>query len=133
MSAVEVNFSIESEADLSRAIAGSGKLARHLGFEDAGVAGIMTAVSELGRNILKYAATGRIRLTRVNEGGRCGIEICAEDKGPGIPDVEQALRDHFSTGGTLGLGLPGVRRMLDDFAIESRPNAGTRVRGRKWR
>jgi serine/threonine-protein kinase RsbT len=129
----EVIVPIESEADLSLAIAGAGKLARQIGFEDAGTAQIMTTVSELGRNILKYATRGRIRVTQLEAGARLGIEILAQDDGPGIPDVVQALRDHFSTGGSLGLGLPGVQRMMDDFEIQSRPQSGTRVRARKWR
>jgi serine/threonine-protein kinase RsbT len=133
VTADEVTFQVESEADLSLAIAGVGKIARRIGFGDAGAAGIMTTVSELGRNILKYATRGRIHVSGLEQGVRRGIEISALDEGPGIADVAAALRDHFSTGGSLGLGLPGVRRMMDDFEIESRPGAGTRVRTRKWR
>ena len=133
MNAEELTFAIDSEFDLQLAIAGARKMARDSGFGEEGIAAIMTTVSELGRNILKYAGQGRIRLLPLEEEGRRGIEIRAEDDGPGIADVAAALRDHFSTGGTLGLGLPGVRRMMDQFDVESRPGAGTRVRARKWR
>jgi serine/threonine-protein kinase RsbT len=129
----EIVFPVGCEADLRLAIAGARKLACRLGFGDVATAEIMTTVSELGRNILKYATRGRIRLAGLEEGGRHGIEICALDEGPGIADVSQALRDHYSTGGSLGLGLPGVKRMMDDFELESRPSVGTRVRARKWR
>ncbi len=91
----------------------------------------MTTVSELARNILKYAGRGTIRLSCYGELGTEGIEIQAEDRGPGIADVEAAMRDHYSTSGTLGLGLPGVRRMMDSFTIDSAPGRGTRVTVRK--
>jgi serine/threonine-protein kinase RsbT len=133
MSDHEVVFPVESETDLRLAIAGAGKLAGQLGFGNVSTAEIMTTVSELGRNILKYATRGRIRLVGLEAGNRHGVEICAQDEGPGIVDVAQALRDHYSTGGSLGLGLPGVQRMMDEFEIESRPQVGTRVRARKWR
>ncbi len=92
-----------------------------------------TAVSELARNIVKYAGTGEIRISEVRTGGRVGVEATARDRGLGIPDVELAMIDSYSTGGTLGLGLPGVRRMMDEFEIDSSPGSGTRVRIRKWR
>ena len=93
---------------------------------------IATAVSELARNILKYAVSGEIRLRQVDGPSGRGIEIEAVDRGPGIEDPEAAMRDHFSSGGTLGLGLPGVRRMMDEFSLESTPGEGTRVTAVKW-
>ena len=93
---------------------------------------IATAVSELVRNILKYAGNGEIWLRRIKEPSRRGIEIEALDRGPGIADCEAAMLDHVSSGGTLGLGLPGVRRMMDEFSLESTPGEGTRVTARKW-
>ena len=93
---------------------------------------ISTAVSELARNILKYAGRGEIRLRRVDGPAGRGIEIQAEDNGPGIPDPEAAMRDHYSSSGTLGLGLPGVKRLMDEFSLESRVGEGTRVTARKW-
>ena len=93
---------------------------------------IATAVSELVRNILKYAGTGEIRLRHVKRMGQRGIEIEAIDQGPGIANCEAAMCDHYSSGGTLGLGLPGVKRMMDEFSLESTPGEGTRVTARKW-
>lgn len=92
-----------------------------------------TAVSELARNIVKYAGSGRLLLREVRLDSRTGVEATAEDDGPGIPDIELAMTDHFSSSGTLGLGLPGVRRMVDEFEITSEPGQGTRVTIRAWR
>ena len=92
---------------------------------------IATIVSELGSNIVKYAGRGLLRLERSEEHGNVDIEIWAEDRGPGIPDTARALADHYSTGGTLGLGLPGVRRMADHFQIHSSADDGTRILARK--
>jgi len=105
---------------------------REAGFDETPSRMIATAVSELVRNILKYAGSGEIRLRRVNGMGGRGIEIEAVDQGPGIADCEAAMSDHFSSGGTLGLGLPGVKRMMDEFSLESTPGKGTRVTARKW-
>jgi len=96
---------------------------------------IATVVSELGRNILKYGGRrGHLLVTWLDDGtglGR-GVEIKAVDYGPGFLDSESALKDHFSTGGTLGLGLPGTARIMDTLEIESRPGAGATVTARKW-
>jgi serine/threonine-protein kinase RsbT len=89
-------------------------------------------VSELARNILKYADVGDIVLLPRSGVLKSGIEIRAEDHGPGIGDVELALKDSFTTGRSLGLGLPGVRRLMDEFDIASSPGEGTRVTIRKW-
>jgi serine/threonine-protein kinase RsbT len=107
-------------------------LATGLGFSSGDTTLIATAISELGRNILSYAGQGEISISAV-DGGRCGILIIASDKGPGIPDVQQALRDGFSTSGGLGLGLPGVRRLMDEFEITSAPKRGTTVKAKKWK
>ena len=93
---------------------------------------VATAVSELARNIVKYAERGSVRMRQVRARGRRGIEIVAEDAGPGIADVDAAMRDAYSTSGTLGLGLPGVKRMMDEFELESEPGKGVRVVARKW-
>src|SRR5262249_57745359 len=90
------------------------------------------AISELGRNILEYAKTGEILFKPVEKGGRTGIAIAARDEGPGIPDVAQALQDGYSTGNGLGLGLPGARRLMDEFEIVSEVGTGTTVIVRKW-
>jgi anti-sigma regulatory factor (Ser/Thr protein kinase) len=120
-------FRISTASDVggSAAAVSSNTLLR--GATDIDRALIATMVSELGSNIVKYAARGTIRLVRrEDEDGVC-IEIEAQDNGPGIADIALATSDHFSTGGTLGLGLPSVRRMADDFELTSSPGAGTRV------
>ena len=123
---------IRSESDASRAVLESTLYSRQAGFAETPSRLIATAVSELVRNILKYAGQGELSLRQIREPGRRGIEIEATDQGPGIADCEAAMQDHFSSGGTLGLGLPGVRRMMDEFHLESTPGSGTRVTARKW-
>lgn len=91
-----------------------------------------TVIAELGTNILKYGVQGSIRICEVEQGTRRGILVEARDQGPGIPDVDQALQDHFTTGHTLGLGLPAVKRMSDELGIITGPAQGTRVRALRW-
>jgi serine/threonine-protein kinase RsbT len=123
---------IHSETDVIRAVIESAAYCRTLGFQETASRMISTAVSELARNILKYAGSGEIRLRQVESSRGRGIEIEAADQGPGIAAPEEAMRDHFSSSGTLGLGLPGVERMMDEFSLESAPGEGTRVTARKW-
>jgi serine/threonine-protein kinase RsbT len=124
---------VGDEADLAGAVLLVGRIADRAGFDAVRRAAVMTAVSELARNILKYAGSGRVR-ARVVRGSRgVGVEIVVEDQGPGIHDVARALSDHYSTGGTLGLGLPGVRRLMDVFDLWSEPGKGTRVTVQKWK
>ena len=82
--------------------------------------------------LIYFAGHGVVRLRRISESGRRGIEIEVVDTGPGIADCEAAMQDHYSSGGTLGLGLPGVKRMMDEFSLESTIGEGTRVTARKW-
>ncbi len=103
-----------------------------MGFDDAMTAQISTAVSELGRNILKYAGTGEVMFERITEDHHSGLRATVRDNGPGIADLDQAMSDHYSTSGTLGLGLPGVKRIMDEFDIASAPGKGTRVVVTKW-
>jgi serine/threonine-protein kinase RsbT len=128
----ELHRSIRTEMDASRTVLESTLYCREAGFDETPSRMIATAVSELVRNILKYAGTGEIRLRRVKQMGKHGIEVEAVDHGPGIADCEAAMQDHFSSGGTLGLGLPAVERMMDEFSLESELGAGTRVTARKW-
>lgn len=93
---------------------------------------VATAVSELTRNILKYAGSGEFRIYQIERAAGRGVEIEVSDHGPGIPDVESAMSDHFSSSGTLGLGLPGVKRLMDDFSLDSSATTGTRIRAKKW-
>ena len=94
---------------------------------------VVTAASELGRNLLVYGGGGEVRLDIVRDGGRNGLRVIFEDRGPGIPDVEQALKDGFTTGTGLGLGLGGARRLVNDFNVVSNAAEGTRVTITKWR
>jgi len=128
----ELHSTIRTETDASRTVLESTLYCRDAGFDETPSRMIATAVSELVRNILKYAGTGEIRLRLVKKMGGRGIEIEAVDQGPGIADCEAAMRDHYSSGGTLGLGLPGVKRMMDEFSLESTPGEGTRVTACKW-
>ena len=128
----ELHRTIRTEMDASRSVLESTLYSREAGFGETPSRMIATAVSELVRNILKYAGSGEIRLRRVKEPGRRGIEIEVVDQGPGIADCAAAMDDHFSSGGTLGLGLPGVKRLMDAFRLESTPGEGTRVTARKW-
>ncbi|MGB5622491.1 MAG: anti-sigma regulatory factor [Gammaproteobacteria bacterium] len=128
----ELHRQIRSEMDVRQAILESRLYSQNAGFGDTPSRLIATAVSELARNILKYAVSGELTLRRVTAMGRPGIEIEVKDEGPGIADCEAAMKDHFSSSGTLGLGLPGVKRMMDEFSLESGPGQGTRVTARKW-
>jgi serine/threonine-protein kinase RsbT len=128
----EGRLHVADEADLMQAVAHVGRLAKSIGFDEVASAKLMTTVSELARNILKYAERGTVSFARLEGTSGRGVEIVAEDRGPGIADVEQAVKDHYSTSGTLGLGLPGVRRMVDEFELVSKPNQGTSVTVRKW-
>lgn len=123
---------INSDQDIVLARQKARFLSGELGFSAVDATFVATAVSELARNILTYARTGEITLSVWKESHRIGIRIVASDRGPGIRDIQTALRDGFSTSGSLGLGLPGVRRLMDDFEIKSRPGHGTTVIVTKW-
>jgi serine/threonine-protein kinase RsbT len=94
---------------------------------------IVTAASELARNTLSHGGGGTVRIEPVERGGRRGVRLTFEDQGPGIPDIEQALKDGFTTGGGLGLGLGGSKRLSNEFEIDSAPGRGTRVTIARWR
>ncbi len=129
----EFRVSIESDQDIVAARQKGRALAVTLEFSLGDTTLIATAISELARNIVSYARSGEIRLKVVNGSTRRGIQVIARDEGPGIRDVQQALRDGFSTSGSLGLGLPGVKRLMDEFHIESAVDRGTTVTIRKWK
>jgi serine/threonine-protein kinase RsbT len=94
---------------------------------------LITAASELARNMMKYAGGGSVLIEVVSKGRDSGVRLTFADKGPGIANVEQAMRDGFSTGKSLGLGLPGARRLVSEFDIQSEPGKGTTVRLIKWK
>ena len=103
-----------------------------LGFSSTDLTLLATAISEVARNVTTYAGEGEVALRVVHERGRDGIEVVASDAGPGITDVELAMQDGYTTGNGLGLGLPGTRRLVDDFDLRTAPGAGTTVRLVKW-
>jgi serine/threonine-protein kinase RsbT len=130
----EIQVPIQSDQDIVVARHKGRSLAVALNFSAGEATLIATAISELARNIVTYAKTGVIRLKVLNgDAARRGIQVVARDEGPGIADIDQALRDGFSTSGSLGLGLPGVRRLVDEFQIESKRNQGTTVTVTKWK
>ena len=104
-----------------------------LGFNLVDQTKIVTAASELARNMVQYGGGGRVTIDAVENFGRRGIRLTFEDDGQGIPDVELAMRDGYTTGCGLGLGLSGARRLSNDFTIESTPGKGTRVTITRWR
>jgi serine/threonine-protein kinase RsbT len=122
---------ITSEGEIITSRVSAQALAESIGFDRYDQTKIATAVSELTRNALKYAGSGRITLRAVYVGGRTGIEVLVEDQGPGFKNLDQALEGGHSTGGGLGLGVSGSRRLMDDFDIDTGPQ-GTSVVTRKW-
>lgn len=123
---------IESEPDIVRARSEGRRLAAALGFSGTDQTLLATAISELARNIVRYAGSGQVALSSVDELGRKGVVVVASDQGPGIADLELALRDGYSTGNSLGLGLPGARRLVDEFELISAVGVGTTVTLKKW-
>lgn len=128
----EGSISVQHEADVVKARQLGRELAATMGFSSTDQTLIATAISEIARNIVSYAGSGTVTLSRVERQGRRGIQILAEDRGPGIPDVELAMRDGYSTGNSLGVGLPGARRLVDEFELVSNVGVGTSVTLRKW-
>jgi serine/threonine-protein kinase RsbT len=129
----EVRVPIADDRDLVAARAEGRALAGRLGFSRTDATLIATAISEVGRNILVHAGRGEIELRPAREGNRTGLVVVARDQGPGIRDVAAALRDGYGTKNGLGLGLPGSRRIMDDFRIDTEVGRGTTVAMCKWR
>lgn len=129
----ERRIAIDRDVDIVTARQLGRELAAQAGFSGSDLTLIATAISEVARNIVVYAERGEIVLGLANRNGRRGLEVIASDEGPGIPDIEQAMQDGFSTGRSLGLGLPGARRLMDEFEIVSEVGRGTTVTMRKWR
>lgn len=123
---------ISQDADVIHAVFQSKEFSKEIGFQNTDQVMISTAVSELARNIIKYAKEGEVTLKIICQNLKKGIEILAIDKAPGIQDIDKALDENYSTGGTIGIGLPGTKRIMDDFHIESEPGKGTTIMARKW-
>ena len=123
---------IASDEDVVPARARGRAMAGEIGFSRTDSTLIATAISEVARNILTHAGCGEIMLAPSVDDRRCGLMVEARDSGPGIPDVDAALREGYGTGDGLGLGLPGVSRIMDEFEIETAVGRGTRVQMTKW-
>ncbi|MFZ5448035.1 MAG: anti-sigma regulatory factor [Thermodesulfobacteriota bacterium] len=108
------------------------EIAQEIGFDIIEQTQISTATCELSRNAHQFASNGKVTITGLLNGNKRGIGIVVEDRGPGIPDIDQALEDGFSTNNGMGFGLPGARRLMDEFEIESRIGQGTTVKIKKW-
>jgi serine/threonine-protein kinase RsbT len=130
--AIEATIPIQHDVDVLLARKTARVLAVRLGFSSTDLGLIATAISEIARNILHYAQRGEMTVEAVEEPARRGIVVTARDAGPGIADVAQAMQDGYSTGAGLGLGLPGARRLMDDFSIESKVGVGTTIVMKKW-
>ncbi len=124
---------IVDDADIVRARQQGRETAEKLGLTATESTLVATAISEIARNIMSHAGQGEIQIAMVNVDGTRGIEVVARDEGPGIPDIERAMQDGYSTGPGLGLGLPGASRLMDDFDVTTEVGVGTTVVMRKWR
>ena len=124
---------IESDADVVTARQQARAMAGDLDLTSTDQTLLATAISEVARNITTYAKRGEVELSVVrDDNGRAGIQVIARDQGPGIENVDLALQDGYTSGGGLGLGLPGARRLVDDFNIETAPGQGTTVTLVMW-
>jgi serine/threonine-protein kinase RsbT len=124
---------IRSDLDIVIARTLARDTAKSLGFGAIDQARIATAVSELARNIFLYAGTGTVTVREVERSGRKGIEVVCEDQGPGIPNIDLVMQDGYSTSRGMGMGLPGAKRLMDEFDIRSQEGIGTTIICRKWR
>jgi serine/threonine-protein kinase RsbT len=132
VAADETHVAIDRDGDIVAARQKARELAAQVGFTGSDLTLIATAISEVARNIVVYADRGEIVLSAVQNGSRRGVLVIARDHGPGIPDIERAMRDGYSTGKSLGLGLPGAKRLMDEFEITSEIGKGTTITMRKW-
>ena len=125
-------MAVASDSDIVLARNQGRVVALRLGFRPTDATLIATAISELARNILLYARSGEIAIRPLERGERVGLAVVARDSGPGIADPARAMEDGYSTSGRLGLGLPGVRRLMDEFEIHTAAGQGTTVTVKKW-
>ncbi len=123
---------VNSEIDIVTARQKGREMAAQLGFSSTELTLIATAISEVVRNIVEYARRGELCLNFVHQGDKHGIVVVARDRGPGIPNIRLAMQDGYSTGKSLGLGLPGAKRLMDEFEIVSEVGRGTTVTMKKW-
>jgi len=130
--AVEVAVPVSSDADIIGARTQARQVASALGFTHTATTLIATAVSEVARNIIVHAQRGSVTFERLESNGRHGLRVIARDSGPGIADLARAMEDGYSTAGGLGIGLPGSRRLMDEFVVDTAPGRGTVVSMTKW-
>ena len=128
----QVRVRIQNSADIVAARQQGRALASIAGFSHSNLTIIATAISEVARNIVEYAKEGEVVISLIDDASKKGVEIVASDQGPGIADISTVMRDGFSTGKGLGIGLPGARRLMDEFAIASAVGTGTIVTMKKW-
>lgn len=128
----EMVFDVSEPSDNALVVYSVRQMLSRTDFEETQQYLIATAVSELSTNIIRYAQKGVVSLQIINDGSKKGFEVIAVDKGPGICNIEKALKENVSTGGGLGLGLPSVKRIMDEFDIQSIPGKGTKITARKW-
>jgi serine/threonine-protein kinase RsbT len=128
----EVRVQVRQDADILLACQKGRALAERVGIKGDKQVVVVIAISEVARNIINYAGCGEIILNAVGQNSRLGISIVAHDEGPGICDIEKALEDGYSTGGGLGLGLAGAKRLMDEFEVRSQPGEGTTITMTKW-
>jgi serine/threonine-protein kinase RsbT len=125
--------SIRTDRDIVEARQQGRILALEIGFSPGDATVISAAISEIARNIFQYAGQGEVSLLAVHRGEQQGVQIVGTDHGPGIRDLQKAMMDGYSTSGSLGLGLPGAKRLMDEFEVDSRLGFGTTITMRKWR
>jgi serine/threonine-protein kinase RsbT len=128
----EIRIEIVTDGDIVKARQAGRELAASAGCASTDQTMVATAISEIARNLLTHAGGGDLEMRLVDRRGRTTLEIVARDDGPGIADLERALEDGFTTGDGLGLGLPGARRLMDEFTVESEVGRGTVVTMHKW-
>jgi serine/threonine-protein kinase RsbT len=127
-----MEIKIESELDIVTARSAAKNEAKRLGFSLVDQTRIATAISELARNIVVHSNGGVLKIKEIEKEARKGLEMCAIDDGPGIEDIERALEDGWTSGGGLGIGLSGAKRLMDEFEIQSEVGKGTKVLIVKW-
>lgn len=130
---LEVSIPITRDTDILLACQKSRTLAAHIGLSGNDQVSVVISVSEIARNMLLYAGQGRITLKPVEQNQKKGLKVVAQDRGPGIADIDLVMQDGYSTGGSLGLGLSGAGRLMDEFEINSQPGEGTTITMTKWR
>jgi serine/threonine-protein kinase RsbT len=128
----EAKVSIRHESDIVAARREGRAIGQHLGFTSGELTVIATAISEIARNIVVYAKAGEIHLGIETVNGKKALMVIARDQGPGIANIERAMMDGYSSAGGLGLGLPGAKRLMDEFHIQSEVGKGTTITMKKW-